>query len=363
MALESMAPASCASCGLHQCHHNVEKVLSHVALDGEAWLLDEKWEEFNAYLLGLSSKPSVFLPWNSRFLRQANYAWRLPHCAQISAVPRLTLQRSMAMRSLKLQGGRRQSVLEDFDRRFAKAYSSKLPYTVNRLVVWQNFLPFLYMDKTLGGREYDVLFWRAPRYVLHGKLAEAQMHYPESRTLTDFRSPAEVVDAERVALQSAGRIITPHRELAELYPDKTHLLDWNWPVRPTSTGKGTKIGFLGPTIGRRGAYVVREAMKKLDIPFVVIGKNLEEDNFWNGMKIDSRSFGPQWLDEIGLLLAPATTEYKPRFLLQALQNDVTVIATKACGLPEMANLHFVNAYDAEALAAKIESLRPLLLRN
>jgi hypothetical protein len=363
MALESMAPASCASCGLHQCHHNVEKVLSHVVLDGEAWLLDEKWEEFNAYLLSLTSNPKVFLPWKSRFLRQANYTWRLPHCAQTSAVPRLTLQRSMAMRSLKLQGGRRQNVLEDFDRRFAKAYSSKLPYTVNRLIVWQNFLPFLYMDKTLGGREYDVLLWRAPRHVLHEKLAEAQANYPESRTLGDFRSSVDIVEAERVALQSARRIITPHRELAELYPDKTHLLDWNWPVRQASTGKGTKIGFLGPTIGRRGAYVLREAMRKLDFPFVVIGKNLEDENFWNGMKIDPRPFGPQWLDEIGLLLAPAITEYKPRLLMQALQRGVTVIATKACGLPAMENLHFVDAHDADSLAAKIESLRPTCLKT
>jgi len=355
MALESTVPASCASCGLHQCHHNVEKVLSHVALDGEAWLLDEKWEEFNAYLLGLSSKPHVFLPWNFRFLRQPNYAWRLPKCAQVSAAPRLTLQRSMAMRSLALQGGRRQSVLEDFDRRIAKAYAAKLPYTTNKLIVWQNFLPFLHMDKTLGGRAYDVLLWRAPRHILHGKLAQAQSNYPESRTLADFRSSPEIVAAERVSLQAAQRIITPHRELAELYPDKTHLLEWRWPAKQVEKER-TKIGFFGPTIGRRGAYVVREAMKKLDVSFVVIGKNLEAEDFWSDLKMEPRSFGVQWLDEIGLLLAPAITEYKPRLIMQALQRGVTVIATKSCGLPESENLHFVDPYDADALAAKIEAL-------
>ena len=359
MAVELAAPASCASCGLHQCHHNVEKAFTRIAMDRQAWLLDEKWPEFNDYLLGRGdADPLVLLPWSSKLVRQENYAWKLPECARTNAAPFLTLQRSRAMRGLKPQGARRQQVLEGFDRRFAAAYARRVPYNVTRLVVWQNFLPFLHMDKTLGGREYEALVWRAPRHVLHEKLTEAQRHYPESPTLRDFRSSPLVLEAERRAFEGAEKIITPHRQLAELYPDKTQLLEWVWPKSPGAKAGGRKIGFLGPTVGRRGAYVVREAMKKLKHPLVTIGKNLEDEKFWDGMKIDSRLFSPQWVDDIGLLLAPVVTEYKPRLLMQALQRGVTVIATVACGLPPAENLHLVDPYDADALAGKIEELRP-----
>ena len=359
MTLESTAPASCASCGLHQCYQNVEKSLAGIPLDRQAWLLDETWAEFNAYLThSTATNPLILLPWRGKLVQPAGYAWRLPECARISAMPFLTLRRALAMRRLSPQGARRQQVLEDFDRRYAAAYGARLPYNVHRLVVWQNLLPFLHLDQTLGGREYDVLLWRAPRHVLHDRLDEAQARYPESRTLPDYRSSPILVEAERRALEGARLIVTAHRQLARLYPDKTHVLDWNWPGLQVTGGGGKQICFLGPTVGRRGAYAVREAMRKLNLPFAVLGKNLEDENFWNAMKVVLRPFGPNCLDGIGLLLAPALTEYKPRLLIQALQGGIKVIATEACGLPAMENLHWVDPYDSDALAEKIEALRP-----
>jgi len=358
MTRDSTVPASCASCGLHHCHQNVEKSLAGIALDRQAWLLDEAWAEFNAYLTqSTATKSLVLLPWRGKLLQPAGYAWRLPACARISAVPLLTLRRSLAMRRLSPQGARRQQVLEDFDRRFAAAYGARLPYNVHRLVVWQNLLPFLHLDKTLGGREYDVLLWRAPRHVLHERLGEAQARYPESRTLTDYRSSPVIVEAERRALEGANQIVTAHSQLARLYPEKTEVLNWNWPA-PQGAAGGRQICFLGPTVGRRGAYVVREAMRKLGLPLAVLGKNLEDERFWDAMNVVARPFGRDCLGDVGLLLAPALTEYKPRLLMQALQRGIKVIATEACGLPPIEGLHVVDPFDSDALAEKIEALRP-----
>jgi hypothetical protein len=359
MPAEALAPASCASCGLHQCHFNVERSLDHVALDRQAWLLDEVWPEFNAHLLQSGEgSPLAFLPWGGRLPRRAAYAWQLPDCARSHITPLLSLRRSWAMRHLKPQGARRQQVLEDFDRHYARVYGDRLPPTVTRLVVWQNFLPFLHMDKTLGGRNYEVLLWRAPRHVLHGILAEASLRYPESETLKDFRSCPATVEAERRALEEAAQIVTPHTQLARLYPHKTKLLDWSKPVNRAGKLAGKKIGFPGPTVGRRGSYVMREAMKKLQMSFVALGRNLERETFWDGTRVEERLFAPDWLDDLGLVVAPALTEYKPRLILQALARGIPVIATPACGLPPQENLHFVDPFDENALAEKIEVLKP-----
>jgi hypothetical protein len=351
-------PASCDSCGVSECPLHLKEGFAELSSPGQGWFLDEKWEEFDIYLQGSQAvDPMVFIPWRSSMFPKAAYAWSLPPSAEAFATPVLTLRRSLAMRRLTPQG-RRQQLLEIFDRKYAAAYAKQLPYQVARLVVWQNFLPFLYLDKTLGGREYDALLWRSPRHFLQATLTEAQLRYPESQTLRDFRSSPAIVDAERAALEGAKRIVTPHQQLGRLYPDKTILLKWSWPRKPAVKQSGSRIAFLGPTIGRRGAYVSRAALRRLARPFVAIGRNLEAEDFWRGLPMEERSFGPTCLDEIGLLLAPALTEFKPRLIMQALQRGIIVIATEGCGLPPMENLHLVDPFDDEALARKIEILRP-----
>ncbi len=356
--VDTTLPGSCGSCGIHRCHLNVEARYAGIALDRTAWLLDERWPEFDAWLgaeNGCSS--DVLLP-----RRGGAYDWRLPGASRPRSFPWLALQRSLAFRRLGAQGAKRQQVLEDFDQRFAAAYGARLSPTVTHLVVWQNLLPFLYLDKTLGGRTYDVLLWRAPRHELHRTLAEAQAHYPQSPTLNDFRSSPRVLEAEQKALQGARKIITPHAQLARLFPEKTTREEWiSPPATPRSSGG--RIAFLGPTLGRRGAYVVREAMRQLGLPFVVLGRNLEEPSFWQGMKVDERPLGPNAFEEIGLLIAPAITEFKPRNLLKALAQGIPVIATESCGLPPQPGLHFVDAFDADALARKIAGSARLFERD
>jgi glycosyltransferase involved in cell wall biosynthesis len=350
-------PESCGSCGIHACEFNAEATLCRVPLTGEAWLLDEVWPEFDAYLSRRDAADAhVFTPWKSARPPLPAYRWSCAAKKTVMAAPDITLRRSLAMRGSRLSGGRRQKILEHFDRRYAAAFARGIPYNISRLVVWQNFLPFLFQDKTLGGREYDVLLWRAPRQVLEETLDRAAGHYPDSSTLRDFRSAPDLVEAERCALDRARRIITPHRELAKLYPGKTTLLDWARPSPADKNPMGGRIAFLGPTVARRGAYLVRTAMQKLGHPLLVLGRNVERPDFWDGVEIEERALGPDCLRDVALLISPSITDFKPRLLLRALSSGIPVVATPACGLPEMENLHFVDPFDADGLAGTIEDL-------
>jgi len=352
-------PASCGSCGMHECQFNIEKEFSRINSEHSAWLLDKPSLEFSAYLsYMIAGDDLVFLPLRRKPLNNNLRDWHIPNTCALIQSPITMLRRSIALRlSVRYGSGRRQHIIEDFDQRIAAIYATKLPFTVKKLIVWQNFLPFLQLDKTLGGRKYDVLLWRAPRHVLQPMLDQAKALYPESTTLQDFRSHARIVEAERIALENAEKIITPHPKLAQLYADKSLLLPWVWPSE-ASQERGNRIAFLGPTLGRKGAYVVREAVRKLGLPIIVIGKNLEQENFWQGISIEQRNIGPGCFDSVGLLLAPALAEYNPSSLMNALMQNITVLATGWCGLGPVNNLHFVDPFDASALAEKILSLLP-----
>ncbi len=67
-------------------------------------------------------------------------------------------------------------------------------------------------------------------------------------------------------------------------------------------------------------------------PRVVFGPDLEGGNFWNGVAIERRSFGPGWCDDIGVILHPAAVTNAPRRLLEAVAGGVQVYAHASCGL-------------------------------
>jgi hypothetical protein len=360
MKTDISAPASCGSCGVTECPLNSEDAFADVSPSAQAWLLDRHGMEFEQHLNDSTAvEPLVFTPWRSRLFTSTTYAWNSPRAGRWISVPLLTVQRAQAVRRLASAGGVLQRVMEDFDRKFAAVYAARLPYHVNQLAVWQNFAPFLQADKTLGGRRYEILLWRAPRHVMHEELAIARDHYPECKTLGDFRSSAVLVEAEHAALEGARRIVTPHTKLARLFPEKTVLLRWNWPKAQEKRTAGKNIAFLGPTLGRKGAFVARAALKKLGVPFTVIGRDFEENGrFWRGLPAQERAMDADWLREVGLLLAPAIAAFEPRRILLALARGIPVITTDACGLSPTENLHLVDPYDAEALAAKVAELLP-----
>ena len=119
----------------------------------------------------------------------------------------------------------------------AQRYASLLAYDVTHVTLMQQFLPYLWREGHLGGRTFDVLMTALPLAVLQQRLDQAVALHPESHTLQDFRADGWLVEAENKALRQANKIITPHSEIAALYPDKAVLLDWSIPATEIKPGR------------------------------------------------------------------------------------------------------------------------------
>jgi hypothetical protein len=219
----------------------------------------------------------------------------------------------------------------------------------------QSLLPFLWREGHLGGREVQVLMTRLPMAEIHARLDQAFVAHPDRATLGDFRAPQTLVDAEAEALADATGIVTPHTEIARLFPDKAGLLDWRLPtLRPVTPARSRRIAFAGPTIARKGAYQVRDAARALGLEIVALGSELEGADFWNGITVHKTDPNVNWLDGIAAVVQPAIVEERPRYLLMALATGIPVIATAACGLAAQEGVTIIPQDDPEAL---IEALR------
>jgi hypothetical protein len=184
--------------------------------------------------------------------------------------------------------------------------------------------------------------------------------HPESQTLADFRADVGLVEAEGEALRQARKIITPHPEIAALYPDKSVVLDWILPSLGRHTnrivGREAKLVFPAATVGRKGVYELREALTGLDIRLLTAGPILEGKNFWDGLRVDQLPAGEDWLSGVAAVVLPAFVEHKPRRLLEAVARGVPVIASTACGLENIGGVTSVQAGDVESLRTEIEKV-------
>jgi len=185
---------------------------------------------------------------------------------------------------------------------------------------------------------------------LHARLDAAARLHPGSPTLADFRADEALLRDEAEALAHARRIVTPHRDVAALFPGRAEVLDWTMPAprapRPNA-GPLPRIVFPGPTAGRKGAYELREALAGVDAELVAMGSRLEGAGFWDGVRLAAP--GEHWLDGADLVVFPAFVDSQPRRLLAALAAGVPVIATPACGIGPREGLTLVPAGDAAAL--------------
>ncbi|UUZ55701.1 hypothetical protein LP419_09220 [Massilia sp. H-1] len=106
---------------------------------------------------------------------------------------------------------------------------------------------------------------------------------------------------------------------------------------------GKKIIFPAATLGRKGAYELREAARTLGLRLVLTGPDLESGQFWDGVEVERMALP----DAHALTDAAVVVLLKHGWrtgwlrLLQALQWGIPVIASTACGLPEQANLTLV----------------------
>jgi hypothetical protein len=301
--------------------------------EGEtAWLLDDIWPEYASYVRAAARDSDQLIapgllgrPWSSR------YRWPIGTLHRASWA---TARRHWTMRQVAQSPGHvRQRAYMERDSALATKLAAAIDYRARHLVVAQAWLPWLEAAGVLGGRSYDVLMSRYPFADIHRLLDRAAADYPDPHdpTISDFRAPAELVRREMALLARARRIITPHHGIAALFPLHAVTLAWHRSTRRIDHKAGTRVAFLGPMLARQRPDLACEFVEQSEAPLVVIGRGAGEDR-WQSVAIEHRAFTPDWLDDIGTIVHPATMTAQPRRLLEALVNGVRIVATEACGL-------------------------------
>lgn len=331
----------CLTCGKTSCFRH--ETQAKAIMPRTAWLLDDYWPEYDLLLRNrLTPQDWLFIPQR----RNSPRSWPTNGFAQVRTARLRSFERSVRLRWVRPGGRFLQTVLLRAHERFAQTFAKKLIPEITHLVVSQNLLPFLQRDKILGGRSYEVLMTRLPLRALHERLDAAFNSHPESSTLPDFRAPQELVDAEETALQHARRIITPHPEVAALFPGKAVLLGWSLGERRERTETGSEILFAASALGRKGAYEMRTAARELGVPITVLGKATESESFWGDVQV--KAFAGNWKN-IRVVVLPAFVEHQPRFVLRAIALGIPVIVSKACGLENLEDVSVITAGDTQAL--------------
>jgi hypothetical protein len=321
----------------------------------QAFLVDEAWPEFKAYI-HQTARPGdrLGLPLDGAALHLGRYAWPTSGFAKVSSAPVEALRRSLVLRRAGGQGALRRNAELDAARRIAARLARRLPPDIAQVTVAQSYLPFLWRDGVLGGRDVTVLMTRLPMKVLQARLDAAASDNPLQATLADFRAPAWLAAAEAEALADAVSIVTPHAEIAALFGARAVRLPWQTgPRRLRAATPIRRIAFPGPTVARKGAFALREAAMALDLEVMPLGADLEGDDFWRGVRIAP----PGDWTTADVVVQPALVEDQPRRLLAALAAGIPVIATAACGLDPQPGLVLLPQGNAEALIAALSAIR------
>lgn len=327
---------SCVTCGEHEClRHAPERAWS-----GErkiAFLLDAVSPEFQSFVL--ESKGDLFIPIDGSRWRMPRYAWSKGSQSTTTAY-RAALTR--AWRARKMSKEPPPVVRADqlaCDALVAFELARKLATEHEHIIVSQTLLPGLWLSGQLGGRTFDVLMTRLPMAEIHDRLDQAFATMPHQRQLGDFRADRQILEAESEALAAADRIITPHTGIASLFPGRAVLIDWISRSEKVDRRPVPLVVFPGPTAARKGAFAVREAVQTLGLPLIVLGRNLEEPGFWDGVTLE---FAEDWPTRAGVVIQPSISEDRPTALLRAKAAGIPIVATDMCGLRqgEYTAVHF-----------------------
>jgi hypothetical protein len=243
--------------------------------------------------------------------------------------------------------------------RLAEFYEHRLSPYSEHLYVAQSLLPHLWRSGALGGRTFDVLMQRLPVEFLEQQLNVAAQLYPQSTTLAEFRAPRWFAEAEQEALNAARTLFTPHAHIAAAL-DRTVCLPWEAPPRRRN-GRGSRrdmLLFMGPTLARKGAYAVRELVRKTGFSLGVLGPVLEEPGFWRDLTVTRLSPEDVAWDRVHTVIQPALFEFWPRQLLKAHAAGANLVTTSLCGIAENhgVGIYHVPFGDVDLLAATITKL-------
>ena len=348
---------NCATCRVNDCFR-VIKPTENLNFGRAAFLLDEFSPEFDEYIQDHKFARDVLLiPLDGARFGKANYYWTTGGFAEIKQSFSVTVQRSYKSRKLSAQGAARQLNLLAMSEKLAKSYAKNLSFDVLHIVAHQNLLPFLWRAGVLGGRTFDVLMTALPLENLQHRLDFAKSLHPESIPLGDFRAAHWLIQAETEALKNARKIITPHTEIAALFPEKAEVLDWKIPsAKDLEKIKNEKltIAFPAATVGRKGVYELREAVRGLDVKIILSDAEIEDKNFWQGFDVERGKASEDWLNKADLVVLPAFVEHNPRRLLQSVAARIPVVASKACGLENVKGVETIENGDTEILREMIQ---------
>ena len=344
---------NCYTCNAHDCDRHVSNAKK--ATGSAAYLLDEYLPEHDRFIRSkVQSEDFLFIPLNGHQFNKLNYKWNQEGFKKVNTETFKTFRRAFQMRNLPSQGGALQGTLLKFDKILAHAYSQKIQPEVTHLYVMQNLLPFLWENGALGGRTFDVFMTRLPVGILQQRLNDAFAKHTGSQTLNDFRVDDYLVKAEEEALKNARFIITPHTEIARLFPGKVILLDWEIPVRSINKNENGKIFFPAAALGRKGAYKLRNVARELNLELIVSGRDLEAENFWQGIKTEKAD--SEWMKKASVVVLPSYIDHKPRKLLEAIAYGIPVITSNASGLGHVKGVISIPPGDEQALKQAIEKV-------
>ncbi len=348
--IQSVKLNDCYSCGNFECFKHPEKTFREREKAITTFILDEKWSEYEEYIKSIDKNGNHFIVplLANRFIKINRYLWAITKGKSVTAVTLITLYRSLCLRIFTKPENNVFSLMLNLDKMVAREMVKQIPIESTHIVISQNLLPFIWADGALGGRTFDVLMTRFPIEKLHERLDVAYQKYPSSQTLNDFRAPEDLIDLENAALTKSRHIVTPHKEIADIFNNKAILLSWSYPkstVQPTLSGG--KILFPASSLGRKGAYEVRQLAKELNLGIKIIGNATEDDSFWNGIKVEMAKTNP--FEDVQLLVYPTYIEHQPRILLKAISSGLPIITTTACGLNKTDNVTIIPVGDYEAL--------------
>jgi glycosyltransferase involved in cell wall biosynthesis len=357
-------PNNCLSCGVTSCFRHQNNRTHRAART--AYLVADLWPEFDRYIQSVKTdRDRLYLPIDGQKFKKPNYAWNIAGFERIYQSWYFVAQRAYQSRKLASQGAARQQMLLAQSRRLALNYGKNLTPDTTHLVIAQNLLPWLWEAGYLGGRTFDVLMTGLPIEYLQQRLNTAYQLYPQSSTLADFRTSSALAAWEIAALKQAKKIITPHADLAKLWIDRTELLDWIIPDRSQSrfidkSSQTTTIVLPSSSLGRKGIYELRSAITGLDLNLIIVGKNLEDRDFWEGYNV---SFQPDYqlaLSIADLVILPAWVEHQPRRILQAIAANIPTIASTACGLQHLPAVRSIEIGDSLNKDLSIDQIRTII---
>ena len=316
------AIGDCSGCGERECHRHVGETRTR---RHRTWLVDEDWPEFQAYRKQVVGE-------GDRIIHPAAMNGLLGRATDLSArvLRRFHLWRGRPLPQARL----------DAYRWLAQACSRLLRHTDTDLIVPQSLLPYLWMAGELAGRRFDVLMTALPMHEIQRRLDQAALRHPHSPTLRDFRADGALVEAERKALARARHWISPHAGVMELAGARGAILPWQLPAGIDTSAvssldrKERPIVFLAASaLARKGAYELREALRRLPVRLCLPPGAQETPAFWQGFSVRHAVSMAQGIRDADVVVLPAWIEHQPRGLLQAMASGKPVIATGACGLP------------------------------